>query len=161
MADLKHAKDLQPSYDLALSHNGTEKWADNFAVRMIERIDDLERQLAEMTADRNLLEVSVNEDERIVREAWEEEFISISFGEVFLCIGQCGVSLPSIRAAAEFTIQRQKQIDDVKEEITDLKATVLMAASTGKTKRETINRRILAARQATLAELQRGWKGTK
>jgi hypothetical protein len=47
MADLKHAKDLQPSYDLALSHNGTEKWADNFAVRMIERIDDLERQLAE------------------------------------------------------------------------------------------------------------------
>ena len=54
MADLKHAKDLQPSYDLALSHNGTEKWADNFAVRMIERIDDLERQLAEMTADRNL-----------------------------------------------------------------------------------------------------------
>jgi len=103
----------------------------------------------------------VTDDERIVREAWKEEFIYISYGAVFLCIGQCGVSLPSIRAAAEFTIQRQKKIDDVKEEITDLKATVLMAASTGQTKRETINRRILAARQAALAELQRGMKETE
>jgi hypothetical protein len=41
MPELKYAKDLQPSYDLALSHNGTENWADNFAVRMIERIDGL------------------------------------------------------------------------------------------------------------------------
>ena len=103
----------------------------------------------------------MTEDERIVREAWKEEFIYISFGAVFLCVGQCGVSLPSIRAAAEFTIRHQKKIDDVKEEIIDLKATVLMAASTGQTKRETINRRILAARQAALAELQRGMKETK
>ena len=64
-------------------------------------------------------------------------------------------------AAAEYTIRHQKKIDDVKEEITDLKATVLMAASTGQTKRETINRRILAARQAALAELQRGMKETE
>jgi hypothetical protein len=45
MPELKYAKDLQPSYDLALSHNGTENWADNFAVRMIERIDGLMGQI--------------------------------------------------------------------------------------------------------------------
>ena len=103
----------------------------------------------------------MTDDERIVREAWEEEFIYISFGAVFLCIGQCGVSLPSIRAAAEYTIQRQEEIRQVEEEIIDLKATVLMAASTGQTKCETINRRILAREQAALAELQRGMKETE
>jgi hypothetical protein len=68
MADLKHAKDLQPSYDLALSHNGTEKWADNFAVRMIERIDDLERQLAEA---KKLAEWTPITPENLPKEGWE------------------------------------------------------------------------------------------
>jgi hypothetical protein len=118
------------------------------------------------------LEVSVNEDERIVRGAWKEEFIYISFGAVFLCVGQCGVSLPSIRAAAEFTIQHQKKIDDVKEEIEELKARVdgcnetLPRLLTDLMKKETMRKlriwkRILAARQAALAELQRGMKETE
>ena len=50
MAELKYAKDLQPSYDLALSHNGTGMWADNFAVRMIERIDGLMGENAALKA---------------------------------------------------------------------------------------------------------------
>ena len=50
MAELKYAKELQPSYDLVLSHNGTGMWADNFAVRMIERIDRLMGENAALKA---------------------------------------------------------------------------------------------------------------
>jgi hypothetical protein len=133
------------------------------------------------------LEVSVNEDERIVREAWKwvgtwvrdldsygtDQFnIAIFFSEKDAKRhdnpyqhwqgDNDAKGIASARhSAAKYTIQRQKQIDDVKEEIIDLKATVLMATSTGQTKRETINRRILAARQAALAELQRGMKETE
>ena len=133
------------------------------------------------------LEVSVSEDERIVREAWEwvgtwvrdldsygtDQFnIAIFFSEKdakrhdnpyqHWQEDNDAKGIASARhAAAEYTIQRQEEIRQVEEEIIDLKATVLMAASTGQIKRETINRRILAARQAALAELQRGWKGAK
>jgi hypothetical protein len=125
--------------------------------------------------ERFLLEVSVTDDERIVREAWKEEFIYISYGAVFLCIGQCGVSLPSIRAAAEFTIQRQEDIRQVKGEVdcqfvdTDtLYRRLLEFIRLGEVKHLVgctidlcVSSRILAARQATLAELQRGMKETE
>jgi hypothetical protein len=117
----------------------------------------------------------VSEDERIVREAWKEEFTYISYGAVFLCIGQCGVSLPSIRAAAEFTIQRQEDIRQVKGEVdcqfvdTDtLYRRLLEFIRLGEVKHLVgctidlcVSSRILAARQATLAELQRGMKETE
>jgi len=104
----------------------------------------------------------VTKEEHIVREAWEKV---AQVGPKILCIyGEQSLFLwaaDTWHSAAKYTIRHQKKIDDVKEEITDLKATVLMAASTGQTKRETINRRILAARQVVLVDLQRGWKGTK
>jgi hypothetical protein len=119
------------------------------------------------------LEVSMTEDERIVREAWDEDFISISLdGAVFLCVGECGVNLPSMHAAAEFTTARREEIRQVEKEITTIADDLCDIANwriflEENTDLKGIVRyvryqcrccRILAREQAALADLQRGMK---
>lgn len=121
---------------------------------------------------------AMTKDERIVREAWEEITFKHPDEVIFwtkpgtLIVNTDRVGNPDWRASAEATIQRQKKIDDVKEEIEELKARVdgcnetLPRLLTDLMKKETMRKlriwkRILAARQAALADLQRGWKGIK
>lgn len=130
----------------------------------------------------------MTEDERIVREAWNCE-IEILFNhdaKSAFCSARVrpralfrafrGPDLMSAwHAAAEFTIQRQEEIRQVKSEVDyqfeDTYTLYLRLLEfiwlgevkhlVGCTRDLCVSSRILAARQAALAELQRGWKGLK